>query len=250
MANRHVAPHGSNQHAFTVLDDPQAVAEHAAAWLAEMLDTGAQSRKAVCLSGGQTPRLLYQTLAEPRYVAALPWPRVHWFWSDERWVAPSHERSNYGMAQRALLAHAPVAGQNVHPIPTHAANPLQASELYENELQTYYGGTVLEPARPLFDVTFLGVGEDGHTASLFPGSEVLRERARWVRAVLDAAEPRITLTLPAIESSAELVFLVTGAAKRNIMKAIAERSRDLPVSCVHPVGRVHWLVDRAAVEDR
>jgi 6-phosphogluconolactonase len=246
MTNRPLQPRTSGRHDITILDDPQDVARHVAAWLVDRLTTGAQDTKAVCLTGGLTPLPFYQTLTRPPYAQRIPWARIHWFWCDERWVPPTHERSNFGMVRRALFAKVSVARQNIHPIPTHTGTPLEAAERYEKELKVFYGADVLDPARPLFDVTFLGIGQDGHTASLFPGSPVLEERTRWVRAVVDAKpEARITLTYPALESSGDLAFLVTGSAKRNTVNAVLGGSRDFPVSRVRPVGRLHWFVDRA-----
>ena len=232
---------------ISVLDDANAVARHAAAWLVQKLNSGARDTWSVCLAGGATPLLFYHTLTQPPYAEAMPWARVHWFFCDERWVPATHERSNFRRVRYALFDGVSVPDENVHPIPTHATTPLQAAELYEKELKACYGADALDPLRPLFDVTFLGIGEDGHTASLFPDSPVLQERTRWVRAVFDAAsEARITLTYPALESSGDLAFLVTGAAKRNTVKAIWEGSQDLPASRVRPVGRLHWFVDAAA----
>jgi 6-phosphogluconolactonase len=238
----------TGQYDISVFDDPHGVARHAAAWLVEKLNTGAQCTRAVCLTGGLTPLLFYQTLAQHPYAEAIPWAGVHWFWCDERWVPATHERSNFRMVLNALFAKVSVPHENVHPIPTHTGKPLEAAELYETELKAFYGADVLDPARPLFGVTFLGIGEDGHTASLFPNSPVLQERTRWVRAVDAAPETRITLTYPALESSGDLAFLVTGAAKRNIMKRVLSGSRDLPVSRLRPVGRQSWFVDSAVVE--
>lgn len=249
MTSRNTPPRACGNYDIAVLDDPREVARHAAAWLVDRLNTGTAGTKAVCLTGGTTPRLFYETLAQLPYAQAMPWARVHWFWCDERWVPGTHARSNYRMVRHALLARASIPQENVHPIPTHAGTPPEAAEHYEKELKAFYGAAVLDPARPLFDVTFLGIGEDGHTASLFPGSATLEERTRWVQAVADPkAELRITLTYPPIESSADLAFLVTGTAKRRVVKSVLSGSHDLPASRVRPVGRLHWFVDRAAVE--
>jgi 6-phosphogluconolactonase len=226
-----------------ILADAQAVARHAAAWLAERLGASAQDRSAVCLSGGATPRILYETLAR----SPMPWKRIHWFWGDERFVPPGDARSNYRMVQEVLLARAPIPGENIHAIPTAGDTPGAAAAAYEDELKRFYGASTLDPDRPLFDVTFLGLGEDGHTASLFPGSPVLKERSRWVAAVSDAGpEARITLTYPVLESSGEVAFLVTGAAKRAILEEIFGGSSNAPAARLRPAGRLHWFVDRAA----
>ncbi|MGQ0750967.1 MAG: 6-phosphogluconolactonase [Betaproteobacteria bacterium] len=235
---------------LTVLHDPGAVARHVAAWLVEKLNTGTTSARAVCLSGGTTPRLLYQILAEPPYSNTMPWRHIHWFWCDERYVPATDARSNYNMVRHQLLARAPIPSENVHAIPTGYVTPTEAAGAYERTLKQFYGANVLDPARPLFDITLLGIGEDGHTASLFPGSAILQERSRWVAAVSDrAADVRITLTYPAIESSRDVAFLVTGATKRNIMRTILDGAQDPPAARLRPAGRVHAFVDRAVIGD-
>ena len=232
---------------LTVLDDAAAVARHAAAWLLEKLGTAGQGASAVCLSGGATPRILYQALARRPYREAMPWARIHWFWCDERFVPPADARSNYGMAQRLLLERVPIPRENIHAIPTALGTPASAACAYEDELKRFYGAGALAPERPLFDVAFLGVGEDGHTASLFPGSAVLQERSLWAAAVPDTQpEARITLTYPVLESSRDVVFLVTGAAKGGVMQRIFDGATDAPAAHLRPVGRLHWFVDRAA----
>jgi 6-phosphogluconolactonase len=232
---------------LAVLDDAQAMARHAAAWLLEKLDRAPQSMSAVCLSGGATPRVLYETLAK----MPLPWKRIHWFWCDERFVPSADPRSNYGMVQKLLLARAPIPRENVHAIPTGRDTPEAAAAAYEEELKRFYGARTLAADRPLFEVTFLGVGEDGHTASLFPGSRVLQERSRWAAAVCDAGpEARITLTYPVLESSRDVAFLVTGAAKHGIMEEILDGATDAPAARLRPAGRLHWFVDRAAAPPR
>jgi 6-phosphogluconolactonase len=232
---------------FTVLEDAQAVARHAAAWLAKSLNAREPGPSAVCLSGGTTPRILYETLAKAPCRDAMPWKRIHWFWCDERFVPSEDERSNYRMVQNLLLERVSIPRENVHAIPTGRGTPAAVAAAYEDELKRFYGAAALAATRPLFEVTFLGVGDDGHTASLFPGSPVLQERALWAAAVPDARpEARITLTYPVLESSREVAFLVTGAAKREIMEKIFEGETDAPAARLRPTGRVHWFVDRAA----
>ena len=139
---------------------------------------------AVALSGGSTPRRLYEHLAGPPYRDAFPWSRTHWFWGDERFVPHGDAQSNYRMVREALLSRAPIPAINIHPIPTEGVSPEAAAVTYERELKSFYGAKRLDAARPLFDVTLLGLGPDGHTASLFPGTAVLAERDRWVAAVV------------------------------------------------------------------
>jgi 6-phosphogluconolactonase len=232
----------------TVLPDPEAVARAAADWLLESVRAAGDRPSAVCLAGGSTPQRLYELLPAPPYRDAFPWQRVHWFWGDERFVPPEDERSNYRMVRRALLDRAAVPAANIHPIPTTGA-PRQAAAAYERELRRFYAADTLDPARPLFDATLLGLGEDGHTASLFPWTAALEERARWVVAVEGVKpEPRITLTYPALESSGAAALLVTGAGKRDIVRRV-RAGADLPAARLRPVGRLRWFLDRAAAPD-
>ena len=234
---------------LTVLPDAEALAERAADWIVErvLMGTGPVS---VCLSGGSTPRRLYQALARAPHRDRMPWQRIHWFWGDERFVPSNDARSNYGMVREALLNRIAAPLGNVHPIPTDGITLDAAVVTYERELKRFHGAEELSPERPLFDVTLLGLGEDGHTASLMPGTPVLEERSRWVAAVAGVApEARITLTYPALESSREVAFLVSGAAKRDMLARILRGSADVPAARIRPVGRLHWFVDRAALPD-
>lgn len=230
-----------------VFDDADALAREVAEWLCAL----AQARNepfAVCLAGGSTPRRLYQRLAEPPIVTRFPWRRVHWFWGDERFVPHDHPDSNYRMARDAFLSSAAVPQANIHPIPTEGLAPQQAAAAYEATLKHFYGAEMLTPDRPLFDVTLLGVGEDGHTASLFPGEPALDEVAHWVVAVIGAKpEPRITLTYPALDSSRDVAFLATGAEKKEILRRAQAGDRVLPAARVRPIGRLHWFTDRATI---
>lgn len=234
-------------HDLAVLDDAQAVAHHAAAWLLGRLGVDTQEALAVCLSGGTTPRILFETLARPPYLESMPWHRIHWFWCDERFVPSSDPRSNYGTTQKLLFARTPVPRENIHPISTTHATPEAAAAAHEEELKRFYGAGTLAAGRPLFDAAFLGVGADGHTASLFPGSPVLQERGKWVAAVQGLqSEARITLTYPVLESSREIAFLVSGAGKRAVMEKIFLGDADAPATRLRPAGRLQWFVDRAA----
>jgi 6-phosphogluconolactonase len=222
------------------------LARHAAAWLVRAA-AGSEGPFRVALSGGSTPRRLYELLSGSPYRESFPWTRAHWFWGDERFVPHDSPESNYRMVRDAMLAHAPVPTANIHPIPTEDLTPQEAALTYERELKTFYGATMLSPDRPLFDLTFLGLGPEGHIASLFPGTEILNERVRWVGAVIGAKqEPRITLTYPALESSRTTAFLVSGAAKRPVAARLLEGDPDLPASHLHTRGALHIFLDRAA----
>lgn len=232
-----------------VLADAPAVARHAAELL---VDEAAQvsGRFALALSGGSTPKLLYELLAGPEFRDRMPWPRVHLFWGDERCVAHDHADSNYRMTREAMLDHLPIPPENVHAIPTDTT-PEDGAARYDRTLRTYYGRESLDAARPLFDVTLLGLGEDGHAASLFPGSPALGETFAWASAVdspggANVAQPRITLTLPAIASSGTVLFLAAGAGKRAILQRVWQGDHALPSARVRAMGRTLWAVDRAA----
>jgi 6-phosphogluconolactonase len=221
---------------------PEALARATAAWLRERA-TVAGPRCAICLAGGSTPRRVYELLASAER-ERFPWDRAHWFFGDERFVPHDHPDSNYRMVRAALFDTAPVPSGNVHAMPT-GGEPAQAALAYAHELQDFYGAATLDPQRPLFDVVLLGLGEDGHTASLFPGTAALRERQRWAVDTLNPkSEPRLTLTYPALQSARALAFLVAGASKRDILARVW-RGEDLPAARLRGPGPV-WFVDQAA----
>ena len=169
-----------SQAELEVLLDAEALAQAAAAWLAELAQSR-DGRVAIALAGGSTPKRFYELLAEPPFRDKFPWSRTHWFWGDERFAPHDDPRSNYLMTKKALLSRAPVPQANIHPIPTEGLSPQAAAEAYERELKSFYGAEALDPSRPLFDAVILGLGDNGHTASLMPGSSALDERRRWAR---------------------------------------------------------------------
>jgi 6-phosphogluconolactonase len=229
-----------------IFEGAEALARNVAEWLCELAQ--ASSRPfSVCLSGGSTPRLMYEWLATPAIASRFPWPRVHWFWGDERFVPHDDPASNYRMAREALLSRVPIPSGNIHPIPTEGVSPEQAADAYEATLKRYHGSDILAADRPLFDVTLLGIGDNGHTASLFPGQPALRETLRWAVATIGVkSEPRITLTYPALDSSRDVAFLATGAGKRDMVARARAGDREIPAGMVRPIGRLHWFLDRAA----
>jgi 6-phosphogluconolactonase len=228
-----------------VLDDPEDLARRVAEWLLESaLATSDLFR--VALSGGSTPKALYSLLASKDFRDRFPWSRVAWYWGDERFVPYDHPESNYRMTREAMLSRVPVPADNVHPMPNDGT-PDEAAARYARTLEAAYGAQTLDPARPLFDVTFLGLGADGHTASLLPGQSVLEERRRWVAAVPQGrAEARLTLTYPALESSRRVAFLVAGAEKAAIFEQIRSGNSSAPAARLEPSGELVWFVDRAA----
>ncbi len=222
-----------------VVKDVGALAARAAEIIAGRVKTAAWPYRIV-LSGGSTPRATYQLLAGQD----VDWGCAELFFSDERFVPPDHKDSNYRMVRESLLADGRVTPRKLLAIPTDGT-PESAADRYDEALRQQYGAGTLETGVPLFHLTLLGLGDDGHTASLLPGQPVLKERERWVSVVPEGrGEPRITLTYPALESSALIIFLVSGAAKRD---ALAQaRSGALPAGALKPQGEVLWLVDQAA----
>jgi 6-phosphogluconolactonase len=226
-----------------ILADPQSVAERAARWIAER---AAQTREfRFVLSGGSTPQALYRELASTPFRNRIDWRRVELFWGDERYVPHDDIRSNYRMVRETLLAHVPVLVEHVHPI-EHEGEIDGAAHRYEETLRTVQETGGLSLRRQLFDVVLLGVGTDGHTASLFPGDSALDERLHWVVPVLSQAEPRITLTFPAIQSSRAIAFLVTGLDKSKIVKRVLCGDSGLPAARIRSEGDIVWFIDRAA----
>ena len=228
-----------------VLADPPSLARHVAEWMTD-LALAAPGVFRVSLSGGSTPKALYERLASRPFVERFPWERVHWYWGDERFVPYDHPDSNFRMTREAMLSKAPIPPENIHPVPTDG-DPDAAAARYQQTLQSAYGAAVLDPARPLFDITLLGLGPDGHTASLLPGEPVLEERRLWVAAVSHGRpEVRITMTYPAIESSRQTAFLVAGQEKAAIMQTIRGGESQVPAARVRPVGDLVWFLDQAA----
>ena len=234
-----------NDMRIETLADPAALARHVAEWMTS-LARASQGAFRVSLSGGSTPKALYGLLASDAFVQRFPWERVSWYWGDERFVPYDHPESNYRMTREAMLSKAPVPPANVHPVPADGT-PDDAALRYERTLQAAYGAAVLDPSRPMFDITLLGLGPDGHTASLLPGEPVLEERKRWVAAVSHGRpEVRITMTYPAIESSRHVAFLVAGKEKAAMVQTIRAGGSRVPAARVKPVGELVWFLDRAA----
>jgi 6-phosphogluconolactonase len=205
-------------------------------------------RCAISLSGGHTPERMFGLWSQPEYRDAFSWERVHFFWGDERYVPHTDPLSNYGVAKRLLFANVS-AGQpvNIHPMPTANSDPREAAQAYAAEMRTFFG---TEP--PAFDVQLLGLGGEGHTASLFPDNPALAEEEAWVLPVTVPAKPphRLTVTYPVINQARNTYFLVAGESKREILKAIAaEPDAGLsryPAARVHTAGPLIWMLDQAA----
>lgn len=223
--------------------DPGALAEAAADWIATTL-AALPGRLAVSLSGGSTPKRLYETLVGPGFIGRMPWDRIHWFWGDERFVATDDPRSNTAMVRGAMLDHAPVPPGHIHPVPTAGLTPQAAADAYGATLHAFQAEA---PERPLFDLVLLGLGTNGHTASLFPGEPAVDERTAWAAPVAPPGEPiRITLTWPPLEDTRHAAFLVAGADKAEMVART--RAHDLTVVAARyaPRGELHWWLDQSA----
>ena len=240
----------AQQRQIVVVDDDK-FAQAAARRLVSRIKS-ATDRIAVCLTGGSSPEGLYRLLAEEPWRSQVPWDRVHWFMGDDRFVPLADPRSNMGIAQRLFLDRVPAPRSNVHPIPTDTNYPEGAANLYADELKSFYGAEKLDPARPLFDLVLMGLGPDGHVASLYAGQRALEEKERWVVGVGKAGwepfVPRVTLTFPTLASTREMLFLVDGAGKRDILRRVFA-GEDLPGSRVSSNGELVWLLDRAAAPE-
>ena len=238
-----------NRHVITVAG-PAALAKAAAERVIASIDAN-PGRAAICLTGGSSPKALYQLLASDAYRSRISWDHVHWFIGDERFVPARDPLNNMAMARRIFLDACAPAG-NIHPIPTDLADPEQSALQYESELKSYYGAGVLDPARPLFDLVLMGVGPDGHTASLFPGYPAIEETERWVvgvpKAHVEPFVPRVTLTLPTLGSCREMLFEVAGEDKRAILTRVLE-GENLPARRACSLGETIWLVDQAALPE-
>lgn len=235
---------------IVIVENAQALAETAARRLIERVSQ--KDRAAVCLTGGSSPQGLYRLLAEEPWRSQVPWDRVHWFIGDDRFVPESDPLSNMGAARRLFLDRVHAPRQNIHPIATDANYPEGAARLYEDDLKAFYGADRLDPAQPMFDLVLMGLGGDGHTASLFPNSPALDETQRWVlgiaKAGMEPYVPRVTLTYPALASTREMLFLVDTADKRAILSRVLS-GEDLPARRAYADGDLVWLVVRAAAPE-
>ena len=234
-----------------VVADPVVLAEAAAKRLMARIEAN-PGRIAICLTGGSSPKQLYRLLASETYSKRIPWDRLHWFIGDERFVSPADPLNNMAMA-RGIFLDRFAPKDHIHPILTDVATPDQSAERYERELQSFYGADALDPARPLFDLVLMGIGPDGHTASLFPGYPAVNETKRWVvgvpQAHVDPFVPRVTLTLPALASCREMLFELAGGEKRAILAKLS-KDESLPANRARSLGETVLLVDQAALGEK
>jgi 6-phosphogluconolactonase len=237
------------QRRIEVLADTTALVECAAKYVVAQLENAIATtgRATIALSGGSTPRPLYERLA----TATLDWSKVHIFWGDERYVAPDHPDSNYRMAKIAWLDRVNFPDRNIHPMQTDSPDPQLAAQQHSQELQTFFGLAIDSDAFPQFDVMLLGMGDDGHTASLFPHTAALRVCDQLVTVGEKSGEPRLTLTIPVLNQAALVLFLVAGASKRPALAQVFAPTADAnqyPSRYVQPAGNLVWLLDQAAAE--
>ena len=228
--------------------DLESLSRAAAALFAQQAEQAVKvrGRCGVALSGGQTPRRTYEILAQPPFREQVPWSRTHVFWGDERCVPPDDPRSNYRLARKALLDQVPLPRTQIHPLSCRPS-PAAGAREYETLLREFCAGTP-----PGLDLVFLGLGEDGHTASLFPYHGALEEQERWTAAVYVPTQGlhRVTFTPAFINQAAVVAFLVAGAAKAGALREVIQKPRDprrLPAQLINPErGELYWLVDREA----
>ncbi|RJR32432.1 MAG: 6-phosphogluconolactonase [Deltaproteobacteria bacterium] len=229
----------------------EALSQAAAALFARLAAVAVKSRGrfSVALSGGSTPRRTYEILAQPPFREEVPWNRIHVFWGDERCVPPSDPRSNTLMARKAWLDQVPVPQTQIHPISCQL-DPGAGAREYESLLRDFFGSSP-----PCLDLVLLGLGKDGHTASLFPDNPALRERERWTATVQVPGEDihRVTLTPVLINRAAAVAFLAAGAAKAGALREVLQGPRGplrLPAQVINPdQGELYWLVDREAAKE-
>ena len=240
----------ADQPKLIVAADAEALAQAAAERVMARIAANS-GRIAICLTGGSSPKRLYQLLGSEAWRGRIPWDRVHWFIGDERFVPESDPLNNMALARAVFLDRNAPDG-HIHPIPTTAESPDAGAEAYARELQAFYGADRLDPGRPLFDLVLMGAGPDGHTASLFPGYPEIEETRRWVvgvaRANVAPFVPRVSLTLPVLASCREMLFEIAGHDKRPILTRLFN-GENLPALRARSNGETVWLVDQAALPE-
>lgn len=231
-----------------VLPDRSALIERTLALVLEKIEGALadSDRCTIALSGGSTPKPLYEALsAQP-----LPWEKIHIFWGDERYVSPDHPDSNQRMARLAWLDRVPLPNENIHPMPTDSGDPDLDARRYEEHVRQWFG--IAAPALPSLDIVLLGMGDDGHTASLFPRTDALRVIDRCITVGNKDGQPRLTFTAPLIDRSRSVIFLVSGESKRPALREVFAPNADpmeYPSRLIQPDGELWWLLDRAAGEE-
>jgi 6-phosphogluconolactonase len=228
-----------------ILSDKSALVERSLALITDQVTTtlGQQDRFTIALAGGSTPKPIYEGLAKKD----LPWSKLHIFWGDERYVSPAHADSNEGMARKAWLDQVNIPADNIHGTPTGAENPAIDAQSYEGEIRQVFQSPV--PEIPSFDLILLGMGDDGHTASLFPHTEALKVSDRLITVGNKDGQPRLTFTVPLINQARCVMFLVAGENKRPALTQVFAKEGDssaYPSRLIQPQGELWWLLDQAA----
>jgi len=240
-----------------IYPDPEALSAAAARRWLQLAKESIDTRGAfhVALSGGSTPRALFRQLARPKHAQSIDWSRVHVYFGDERLVPPDHADSNFRMANEALLSHVPLPPANIHHAPTEAGEAQECATRYAAVLRQCVPTTTTQGDRemPQFDLVLLGVGPDGHTASLFPATPILEERSAWVGAVYveKMASWRISLTFPVLNRARHIMVLVAGADKAPVVHRVftaANQDALLPIQMIEPQGEMEWFLDQAAAQ--
>jgi len=236
-----------------ILEDAAALSLKAAEILVRCISETLSSKEqfSIALSGGSTPKTLFALLVEDdSFRNNIPWEKIHFFWGDERHVPPQDAQSNYRMANEIMLAKAHIRTENIHRMQTEQSDAGKVAQNYEQELQNFFHLTADQ--LPVFDFNLLGIGPDGHTASLFPGTRALYEKRHLVVAnwVAKFQAHRLTMTAPVLNNADTIVFLVSGREKAEILQQILEGDHQpdlLPAQLIRPThGRLIWLLDRAA----
>jgi 6-phosphogluconolactonase len=244
------APKASYPGELRVYGDAEQLARAAAELFVKMASESISTRARfrVALSGGSTPRRVYELLATATFSRRVDWDHVDIFWGDERYVPADDRDSNYRMTAEALLRHVPLPSENVRRVPTEISPPSAAAAAYEDDIRQAFDDSV---SVPRFDLIYLGLGTNGHTASLFPHSRVLRERSRLVLAdfVAEVNTWRISMTVPLLNRGRKVAFLIEGQEKAQVLREVLLGPRDperLPAQLIAPEGKLLWLVDETA----
>lgn len=230
-----------------VLADKGAIVQRSLGLILDRLQQAIAQRGTfmIALAGGSTPKPLYGAIAQQD----LPWDQIQVFWGDERYVPPSHPDSNEGMAREAWLNQVPIPAANIHPMPTDADDPAIAAEQYDAEIRRAFQVDAGEI--PTFDVILLGMGDDAHTASLFPQTDALQVCDRLITVGNKSGQPRLTFTIPLINQARCVMFLVAGASKQAALRQVFAPEADpiqYPSRFIQPQGELWWLLDEAAAQ--
>ncbi len=236
-----------NDKEILVFDDIEKIIDYAVEKWTEVAEEAVKERGyfTAALSGGRTPVMLHKALSAKK---DLPWDRTHVFIVDERFVPSDHEDSNYLMINNTLLKHVRIPSENIHPVQTENSTPVLSAEKYEKDMLSFFN--ISENEFPRFDLIFLGIGEDGHTASLFPGTPALKETRHLAAAVTQSVKPgkeRVTLTFPAINNAENIILMATGGDKAAAIREVIEGNGSLPAAMVRPDrGKLFFLLDKNA----